>query len=287
MTNKHYIADESLGGIEREFVEVERNADVGDYVIIISNEMNHPFEIGEITQVTEIVEDGIVDAGGWYISDEVYIDYKTLEPTDIVRIDTLVDADTSLHAVGRYRLVDRKAEIGEKVLDLSDGEVLEIVGTHHYRNNVVYYSTTDAGEVPIKTKEYSVLQLVEAESTSEPITVDATQASPQVLELLGNLARRVTQLETQLRDTQRNVETFAQQTEINTEAIRSLSDRTQKKSNGKTLRFEQEGLTNWRVYQDGVELKGVSSVRIKASRDDFTMYDVEFIAGVTADENGN
>lgn len=47
-----------------------------------------------------------------------------------------------------------------------------------------------------------------------------------VIDLLANLARRVTSLERQLTDTQRNLEKFAQQTESNTHDIAFLDERT-------------------------------------------------------------
>ena len=47
-----------------------------------------------------------------------------------------------------------------------------------------------------------------------------------VIDLLANLARRVTSLERQLADTQRNLEKFAQQTESNTHDIAFLDERT-------------------------------------------------------------
>lgn len=47
-----------------------------------------------------------------------------------------------------------------------------------------------------------------------------------VIDLLANLARRVTSLERQLADTQRNLDKFAQQTESNTHDIAFLDERT-------------------------------------------------------------
>jgi hypothetical protein len=52
----------------------------------------------------------------------------------------------------------------------------------------------------------------------------------QLLDLLANLANRVHSLEQQLRDTQRNLETFAEQTESNSKDIAMLDERTQPQS---------------------------------------------------------
>ena len=57
-----------------------------------------------------------------------------------------------------------------------------------------------------------------------------------VIDLLANLARRVTSLERQLADTQRNLDKFAQQTESNTHDIAFLDERT-------ALTFNESQLT--------------------------------------------
>jgi Mg2+ and Co2+ transporter CorA len=51
-----------------------------------------------------------------------------------------------------------------------------------------------------------------------------------VIDVIANLARRVSSLERQLADTQRNLETFAEQTESNTQDIAMLDERTQPQS---------------------------------------------------------
>src|SRR5690606_25035403 len=95
MTKIHVLADESLGGINREYDEVDRKADVGDRVI---------GKFGHYHVVTNVLRNGEVcmdDAVGMY--SENY--YRTLEPTDFVHIDNK-----------RYKLVDRKADVGERII---------------------------------------------------------------------------------------------------------------------------------------------------------------------------
>jgi hypothetical protein len=59
------------------------------------------------------------------------------------------------------------------------------------------------------------------------LTVEDVKQSPdKVIDIIANLARRVTSLESQLRATQRNLETFAEQTESNTQDIAMLDERT-------------------------------------------------------------
>lgn len=216
MTNNlHYIADESIGGIEREYVEVERKADVGDYVL---------GKTGTIRKVTKMSYDpvGVAvesittgDSFGYFTHDF----YVVLEPTDIVRIEK--------DGVGeRYCLVDRHAEVGEKVIIVYHDPLELSVGSIHTVSEIITDGYRLGGDfIDVRYDDYRVLEPVEAEP-SDVLTVDETQASPQVIDMLANLARRVTQLEAQLSDTQRNVETFAQQTESNSEDIRLLGERT-------------------------------------------------------------
>lgn len=206
----HLIADESIGGVQREYVEVERKADVGDYVII------HGEEIEKVVGLVDSHIRGIECADFWVGDGE----YKTLEPTDIVHI-ALDDSPGK-----RYRLVDRKAEVGEKVLIVDDECSTSHIG--HYGTVVDAYSdgiSINIGDhinyYPYAfTEDYRVLEPVAdaiIASESEP-TVDARHASPEVVDLLANLARRVTSLENklgsveaQLADTQGNVEKLAQE----------------------------------------------------------------------------
>jgi hypothetical protein len=125
-----------------------------------------------------------------------------------------------------YRKVKRKAKVGEKIVVVYPtasgsqyragfvGTVLEV------REKAVMVSGVSLG---ILHYEYCVLEPIQGEEA----TVDQTQASPAVIDMLANLARRVTQLESQLRATQRNLETFAEQTESNTQDIAQLDERTQ------------------------------------------------------------
>lgn len=238
---KHYIADESIGGVEREYIEVERKADVGDYVNLTVYAGD---TIDEVLKINEVCPDGSLWADDFNIEELDCDVYKTLEPTNIVRIDG-----------ARYRLVERKAEVGEKVLDVLDNCKIHTIVPAPYKTESEWYAfeTENGSDIaPIGKGEYLVLEPAHpcdncgtalgdiACSNGEGGTycsnkcagnddlpaVDATQASPQVIDMLANLARRVTSLEAQLSDTQRNVETFAQQTESNTKDIALLDERT-------------------------------------------------------------
>ena len=215
----HLIADESIGGVQREYVEVERKARVGDYVIVTkddtrrfsSGEIVKPFEIDEIGIFIKHPRGGNRSNGGARL---LHSEYKTLEPTDIVHI-ALDDSPGK-----RYHLVDRKADVGENVLIVDDECSTSHIG--HYGTVVNAYSdgiSINIGDhinyYPYAfTEDYRVLEPVaDAISADEGPTVDARHASPEVIDLLANLARRVTSLESQLRDTQGNVEKLAEELE--------------------------------------------------------------------------
>ncbi|WP_144482270.1 hypothetical protein [Bacillus pumilus] len=104
----HVLKDEKLG-VDREYVAVDRNAEVGEKIIVT---FSRDFPEGVIANVKEL--DDSYDDGSCYLDKDHrgdgYLDgtleeYRVLEPTDIVHIDG-----------ERYRLEDRKAEAGEKII---------------------------------------------------------------------------------------------------------------------------------------------------------------------------
>ena len=110
-----------------------------------------------------------------------------------------------------YVEVDRKAEVGDKILitkfdEESVREVRKVERVSSFKGDF-YIDKPIRGEayLDVAYDEYFVLEPVES---GEP-----TQASPQVIDMLANLARRVSSLESQLSDSQRNVERLAQDIE--------------------------------------------------------------------------
>lgn len=208
MTKVHLIKDESLGGIEREYVEVDRKADVGDFVVVVNAEDSYDqYNNGDIIEAEEISEYGIYNSSVSEVGNRCGLicdsEYKTLEPRNIVQIDGK-----------RYGLVDRKAEVGEKVLIVGDedlsgryGEVMFYFGKDasiDIGDDIDYYPY-------LQKEEYRVLEPVKT-NTAQKITVDIT-ANDEFIDLIANLARRVSSLESQMSDTQGNVERQAQELE--------------------------------------------------------------------------
>lgn len=175
MSNVHILPDENLGGVLREYVEVDREANNGDLLKIKGS---------NVIRVAETV----CHFGVYYERDEggdnyvLHHEYRVLEPTDIVHIDST-----------RYRLVDRKAKVGEKVMNRYTGKVSDVINIH----------VTAVGIEPIEDDEgkiygflhgaYYVLEPVEP-AENELVTAEEGNEK-SILDLLANLARRMTELE--------------------------------------------------------------------------------------------
>jgi hypothetical protein len=102
-----------------------------------------------------------------------------------------------------YVEVDRYAKEGDKIISKLTEYVFDVIlGGLHGK------AFTQGGGY-ISKENYNVLEPLE----SEEVTVDTSQASEQVIEMLANLARRVNSLERQLADTQKNVERQAEELE--------------------------------------------------------------------------
>ncbi|PJH94900.1 hypothetical protein C7H81_01915 [Bacillus subtilis] len=182
----HVLADETLGGIKREYVEVDRKAEVGEKIITV--ESCKEFEVGEVFTVTE--------CNRWYDGTGISVyetgiglyhhEYRALKPTDIVHIDGQ-----------RYEMADRKAKVGEKViitrkldccmLDTKIGSSYEVVRLVEGTNGDVNVIDDTDEEATALFGGYSVLVPVEAES-DEPLPSD-------LIDVVSNLAARVADLE--------------------------------------------------------------------------------------------
>lgn len=208
MTNLHYIADDKLGGVEREYTEVEREANVGDYAIQTSTwEMKR----GNIAKVAIIASD---DSGIRLDGEPLFhSEYATLDPTGNVRIDGTV-----------YRMVDRRAAVGEKVLIAHKdydtfGKVYTVKGFEEGGG-------PEFVEIPdryVNQGDYFVIEAPESKSL-ELTEADIRNNPRQVIDLIANLAGRLSKLESRVERlgtanqqaydiVSRNVETWAQEIE--------------------------------------------------------------------------
>lgn len=185
----YVLIDEN--GISREFVEVERIVKVGDYIAFKHDKLditaNIPYKVEEVSPLNQQVlfTDDANEKQSWaYPSD----DYVVVESTNFVHIDG-----------ERYRMVDRKAKVGEKVIIVDakwafgkyeNGSVIVAEDVNEcgiYNDSVEKADLNNEGL--IAHREYRVLEPVER---VEPVLSTS--------DLIANLAKRVVELERRLSD---------------------------------------------------------------------------------------
>lgn len=193
-------------GLDREYREVKRNAKVGEKVRVFGHTLP---ELDGIHVVRETRSSGHIHwAGGGRLPGG----YVVLEPTDIVHVNG-----------ERFRMVDRKANVGERVVVTKTGDDY----SRHYQLGEHGVVTGERGWVyedihvdfGDKTKyigpsasnsEYHVLEpLSPAQQTSTVEQPDAAEQERKyseqqtqidgLVETVANLARRLSEAETQLR----------------------------------------------------------------------------------------
>lgn len=188
-SKRHYIADEELGGVEREYVETDRKADVGDYVYI-----HHCAETPEISGkigkclVNDEYDDGSIDVdipssiyGSYSFIDADYDDYYALSPTDIIR-----------HNGERYRMVDRRAEVGDRVFHKDDGIITSVTASRNGLVEVEEYIDDEGDDVyGFGISSYHLIAPV----TNEQETDAPTESQPDLEDLIIRLSRKVAELE--------------------------------------------------------------------------------------------
>lgn len=209
MTKIHVLADETLGGIKREYVEVDRKAEVGEKIVIVDKK--YPDDIykkGDIFTVDRdfyseysfVESDGAVsdtNSSGLIYHEE----YRVLEPTDIVHIGTQ-----------RYELTDRRAEVGDKIVHVdkdcgkSDGVVTEVTSVGTSAVSVSGYDDPDEGYVcDISHGYYRVLVPVEAD---EPQPADLIDVVSNLAEEVSKLKRKVSGLLTTIERHEDEIDTL-------------------------------------------------------------------------------
>ncbi|TWJ39162.1 hypothetical protein CHCC5027_2641 [Bacillus paralicheniformis] len=189
----HVLADESLGGIKREYVEVDRKAEEGEKIVIVDK--RYPGDIYENGDIFTVDREappgsGFVECGeatsGMNCGGLIYLgEYRVLEPTNIVHID-------GPDGTERYEMVDREAEVGEKVIHLSelysDGTVTEVTSVGAGMVDVIEYEDSD-GDITCGFSHGCYRVLVPAESSEE----EPQPSDP--IDVIANLATRVAELE--------------------------------------------------------------------------------------------
>ncbi|PJI12396.1 hypothetical protein CTV96_09625 [Bacillus altitudinis] len=177
----HVLKDEQLG-VDREYVAVDRNAEVGEkiYTLVDGYNCYDKGEYGVVNDVDGLCVDARFESNyenrPWYIN---HVKYHVLEPTDIVHIDG-----------ERYRLEDRKAEDGEKVIAKNmDGKwpglVSEVLDS-------LKYAVTISGRV-INGKKASIIDHGYYYVLT-PVQDDAEPKESDIITVLANLGAEVAEL---------------------------------------------------------------------------------------------
>ncbi|MGG1042544.1 hypothetical protein ABE153_11675 [Bacillus velezensis] len=189
----HVLADETLGGIKREYVEVDRKAEVGEKIVIVNADVQceEPYNNGDIFETERLL--GYIRGIKTTCHRDIHdFEYRVLEPTDIVHIDG-----------ERYVLTDRKAEVGEKVIvtkseDFPKGFIAEVEIIDDSSEDISFYLTEgiDGNFFLDGTNEsYRVLVPVDA-AEDEPKPADPIDVIASLAQEVAELKRKVSDLET-------------------------------------------------------------------------------------------
>jgi hypothetical protein len=194
LANIIVLPDESLGGVEREYREVKRKAAVGERIIVVDAKMsNGTYANGDVLTVRRTSDKGgahIETNGRSMISFLFASEYAVLEPTDIIRVNG-----------ERFRMINRRAAVGERVISLVTECDVKTGGVYVVKSadNRVARVCDEVGDIYalLHSKEYHVLDPVE---TAPIITESAAEQSPApTYETIEALTARVEALEETVR----------------------------------------------------------------------------------------
>ncbi|TYS25171.1 hypothetical protein FZC71_01085 [Bacillus subtilis] len=284
----HVLADETLGGIKREYVEVDRKAEVGEKIVIVAkDDCEEGYKNGDVFTVDREYrpKDGDVECDvassdsncdGLIYREE----YHVLEPTNIVHID-------GPDGTERYELTDRKAEVGEKVIYVdrkgkSKGDVTKVTNVCDWLVEVSGYEDEDGVKVfGFSHGLYRVLVPVETAEADEPQPAD-------LIDVVSNLATRVADLERTIKQQKDEIDTLHKDNRTLGEELARLKETPKNEACAPIdapLVFVQRKIGDvFDVYQDGKRLRGIKRIRIDAAMEEFTTHEIEYISGSTEEE---
>lgn len=154
-------------GVKREYLEVERKANVGERVKIIVEKMLDEYRKDEVYTVTELDGSSFVDVDGkWDDGSTLNMtqdEYLVLEPTDIIHVDGV-----------RYREEKREANVGERILIVA----AEITGRQYDNGSVLTVEEVRRSYGGVRVKEHDLLiyhrEYVVITPKNEPATNNIT-----------------------------------------------------------------------------------------------------------------
>ncbi|WP_178023042.1 hypothetical protein [uncultured Paenibacillus sp.] len=195
------LSEESLGGVLREYREVKRKAAVGERIVFDGSSWGitakKPYTVvGGDGDGAEFVDDDGDTRREAHITANCFV----LEPTDIVYVDDK-----------RFRMVDREAAVGVRVIIVNEGD--ESFRGRYYRignvgtvmvdaitrkNIRVDFSENDEhlgdGRWHVSPGDYRVLEPVEVESA----LLSTQPATDQIAENIANLQAQIKALESRV-----------------------------------------------------------------------------------------
>ncbi|WP_411809466.1 hypothetical protein [Bacillus haynesii] len=243
----HVLADESLGGIKREYVEVDRKAEVGEKIVIVDADIGaRVYKNEDVLYVNKLCtecegdvfsEDAVV--AGYNPEGLVeYHEYRVLAPTNIVHIDG-----------ERYEMVDRKAEVDEKIVIIAPDDDLAVNGDLGKIATVTeVFNEEDIDASPmgwVKRSEYRVLVPVES-SEEEPQPSDP-------IDVIANLATRVAELERENKRFKDEIDTLHKDIRTIGEELESLKYAA-KETDGKVAHLESDSDTRLFTAEEVIAL---------------------------------
>lgn len=188
------LADETLGGIQREYAEVKRAAAVGERIKVV----NAAYSSGEYSNGDVLTVSRVWEAGGGVDVSEFKRDlwnseYVVLAPTNVVRIDE-----------ERYRLVERSlASVGDRVIITKNNELFPHE-PFKVGEVVTVTRVSDCGHINglkeysfgVSVGHYSVLEPVEtAEPAKSDTSVLIAQITATFADTFAKVSARLTQIE--------------------------------------------------------------------------------------------
>ncbi|QAV85192.1 hypothetical protein ES965_14355 [Bacillus subtilis] len=293
----HVLADETLGGIKREYVEVDRKAGVGEKIVIVArNSRSESYENGEIFTVERVwkplegdIESdeakSITNGDGLIFRSE----YRVLEPTNIVHIDGQ-----------RYEMVDREAEVGETiVITSSDYEEHDEIYVAGHRGKVIKKNYWPTRELEVDFNgfdngfigdegiwfvgkdsgiDYRVLVPAETTDADEPQPADLIDVVSKLADEVAKLKRKddedseinsrvFAKLHDRISRLQDEIDTLHKDNRTHGEELARLKEPAKSESIIESVPFMlviHEGRGEFDVYQRGKKIENISRLEIEA-----------------------
>ncbi|MCU6709324.1 hypothetical protein M6D81_11460 [Paenibacillus sp. J5C_2022] len=255
LTNVTVLKDEVLG-VEREYRSVSRKAAVGERIKIVLHLPLNKYNVGDVLTVESAV--GYGGVRGYVVSSEYDQgigdnEYVVLEPTDIVRVDGT-----------RYRMVERAAAEGERIIVLNPGtsvhrtgDVLTITEVNEHNSQ----QTRKAGNVFcgwLYEREYRVLESVSQQRPLKSDQPDPTEEAAELLVLqrqIDKLTGRLTDAETKLSEAETKLDEAGAQLDGLTGTVAKLTARLCGKSAEMTAKADDRDGIVERAKADVAELE--------------------------------